>query len=63
MMGLLMRREVLIGIVLGFAVAWVWHQFAVPSMGVPAMPLISYAPNQSARDWKGVPFNMTNPGR
>lgn len=56
-------REVLIGIVVGFAAAWAWHRFAVPSGMVPAFPIFSRTSLGTVVDWKGVPYNQANPGR
>lgn len=57
-------REVLLGVAVGFLVAWLYHAFAVPMAGVPSFPIISYNPGTgAAQDWKRVPFTWVNPGR
>ncbi len=63
-----MRGQILIGVVLGLLLAYLYHAFLVPS-GAPAFPIIvKYDPQNGlqvgvAHDRSGVPFNWTNPGR
>jgi hypothetical protein len=58
-----MSNPWVVGIVIGLALAWAYHQFAVPA-GAPAWPVvISYDKIGQAMDRLGVPFNQANVGR
>ena len=59
----LFSREVLIGIVVGFALAYLYNRFAV-GMGAPAFPIVTGQNAQgSGVDRTGTPYNYSNPGR
>jgi len=59
----ILGRELLMGIVVGLVLAWVYNQFAVPR-GAPAFPIvISYDRIGQPLDRLRIPFNQANPGR
>lgn len=58
-------REVLIGIVIGFALAYLYNLMARKNPSwVPPFPVVTYdRATGVGLDWKSTPFNWTNPSR